>query len=141
MALNTNPIFGGTPIIGWDAAMTTANTSKDGTSGTTYTVFTAGADGAFLEKLVFQPIGNNVVSLARLFINNGGSTGTLLNNTLYDQINLPVISGFSEAAAFQPVERLLNLRLPPNYVVFLTLATAVASGWRVTAVGASLTAA
>lgn len=143
MARNTLPVFAGAPQVEWDsggAALTTGNVTKDGTSGTLHTVFTAGADGSLLEKIVFQPIGGNVATACRIFVNNGGSTGTAANNNLIDQFSLPLVTGFVETAGAIPIERYLNLRLPAGYRILVAIGTTVASGWRITGVGQSFTA-
>ena len=66
MTMNQNPVFGGAPQNKWDAAgaLTAANVAKDGT-GTTQVIFTASADGAFVEKVIARAIGTNVASVLR----------------------------------------------------------------------------
>lgn len=136
MAANTSPIYARTPHIGWGDAMTAANTAKDGASGTIYTVFTADAtEGSVLEALVFRSLGTNVATVARIFVNNGSSTGTAANNSLLGEITLNATT-VSEVAA-QPEYVWLPpngpLRLPANYVIFCTIGTAVSAGWKPTA--------
>lgn len=134
MVANTAPIFADTPNVEWATVLTTANTTKDLTSGTNALIFTAGADGAFVNFIVGQPHGTNVASLARVFINNGGSTGTAANNTYYGQIGLPAITN-SETAEVPSVVFPMNIAIPAGHTIYVTLATAVASGWQFTAVG------
>lgn len=135
MAANTAPIYTKQGAIQWNSAVTTANTTKDGTSGTLYTVFTADAtEGSFLRLLRFRAKGTNTASVARIFINNGSSTGTATNNSLYDEVTLPATTNI-ETAALSPAEVPMNIALPPNYVVFVTLGTTVAGGYAVTGVG------
>lgn len=134
MVANTAPIFPDTPNVSWGTVITAANTTKDLTSGTITLIFTAGADGAFINSIVGQPHGTNVASLARVFINNGSATGTAANNTYYGQIGLPAITN-SESAEVPNVNFPMNIGLPPGYTIYITLATAVAAGWQFTAVG------
>jgi hypothetical protein len=135
MVANTSPIFIDTPNIGGigNAAITAANTAKDGT-GTVTTVFTAGADGAFVQKLRARPIGTNVATVMRIFINNGSATSTATNNILYDEITLPATT-LSEVAALALYELPLNIALPAGYKLTVTLGTAVAAGYFVSVVG------
>ena len=81
MAANTSPIFVGTPNTGIYAGITAANTATDGT-GTVYTVFTAGANGSYVRRLLIKPLGTNVATVMRVFVNNGSSQGTAANNVL-----------------------------------------------------------
>ena len=134
MAANLAPIFSKVGKIGQQGTILTANTTKDGSSGTIYTVFTAGTEGAFLQKLKIRPKGTNVATVMRIFINNGGANTTAANNSLYDEVGL-VASTNIETAALLGVEYPMNIALPPNYTVFVTLGTAVAGGYSVTAVG------
>lgn len=134
MVANTAPIFPDVPNVEWAEVITTANTTKNLTSGTINLIFTAGADGAYINSIVGQPHGTNVASLARVFINNGSATTTAANNTLYGQIGLPAIT-LSEAAEVPSVSFPMNIGLPPGHTIYITLATAVAAGWQFTAVG------
>lgn len=134
MVANTAPIFADTPNVGWGTVITTANTTKDLTSGTITLIFTAGADGAFVNSIVGQPHGTNVASLARVFINNGATTATAANNTYYGQVGLPAITN-SENAEVANVTFPMNIALPAGYRIYVTLATAVAAGWQFTTVG------
>jgi hypothetical protein len=134
MVQNVEPIFPHIPNIGFTDAMTTANTTKDLTSGTIALTFTAGNDGAFLEKITGQPLGTNVASLARVFLNNGAVTTTASNNTYIGQIGLPAITN-SETAEVPSVALPLNIAIPAGWRVYVTLATAVAAGWEFTCFG------
>jgi len=138
MAANTSPIFTLTPKLTWFAgAVLTANTAKDGASGTVYSVFTAPAsDGAYVYKLRFRPIGTNVLTVARIFINNGSATTTAANNALFDEITLPATT-ISEVGAQPLYELAMNVALPANYVIFVTVATGVAAGFAVSCVAAN----
>lgn len=136
MAAGTNPIFVDTPRISWaTSAVTAANTAKDGASGTVYSVFTAGADGSYVTKLVARAAGTNASATSmRVFINNGGATTTAANNILFTEMTLPATT-LSEVAALPAYEVPLNIALPASYVIFVTIGTAVAAGYYVSAVG------
>ena len=115
--------------------LTAANTNKDGTSGTIAAVFTADAtEGGRIEKIIARPLGANVATVLRVFLNNGGGTGTAANNALIAEMTLPATT-LSEVAAQPAYELPLNLALPPGYVVFCTIGTAVAAGYMLSGVG------
>ena len=138
MAINTQPIFSKGGNIQWAApALTTANTAKDGT-GAVSTLFTAGADGAFVQKLVARPLGTNVATVLRVFINNGGVNTTASNNSLIAEMTLPATT-LSEVAAQPPYELPLNFALPAGYKLNATIGTVVAAGYQVSVLGGTYT--
>jgi hypothetical protein len=138
MAANTAPIFSLLGDIQWTvAAMTAANTTKDLSSGTNYLAFTADAtNGGFVQRIRFRSLGTNSnATVARVWINNSGSTGTATNNTLFDEITLTATTN-SEVASQSTFELPLNFALPPNYKIYITLGTAPTSaGWQATVIG------
>ena len=77
----TAPTFITTPTIG-SSVVSTANTNRDGT-GTTPTVFTAGASGALLEAIVFTADGNTTQGALRIFAEDGVAT------RIIDEVNVP----------------------------------------------------
>jgi len=134
MPANTSPIFSLTPKTSWGTtAITTANTAKDGT-GTVLTVYTAGANGSYVQRVRFRPSGTAVQTVARLFINNGSTNATAANNILFDEITLSAIT-LSETAAQPSFEIPMNFALPAGYVLNITIGTSVAAGWYVSAIG------
>lgn len=134
MPANTSPIFSLTPVNSWGTtAITTANTAKDGT-GTVLTVYTAGANGSYVQRVRFRPSGTAVQTVARLFINNGSTNATAANNILFDEITLSAIT-LSETAAQPSFEIPLNFALPAGYKLNITIGTTVAAGWYVSAIG------
>lgn len=135
MAANTAPIFSRLGDIQWIGAVLAANTTRDLTTGTNYLAFTADAtNGGRLEKLVIRPLGTNVATVLRVWLNNGSTPATAANNSLYEEITMPATT-LSEVAALTKQELILNLSLPVGYKVYITLGTAVAAGFGVTAVG------
>ena len=133
MVANTAPIFTDIPNIAFVNGLTAANTAKDGT-GTVETIFTAGADGAFVQKLKIRPRGTNVASVLRVFLNNGGSNATATNNALYEEISLPATTN-TETASIIGFDLPLNIALPAGWTIFVTIGTTVVGGHVVTAVG------
>ena len=136
MPANTSPIFTLSPDIQWAISATTANTTKDLSSGTTYQVFSAGTNGGYVQRIRFRTLGTNLAaSVGRVWLNNGSSTLVAANNVLWDEITLPATT-ISEVAAQSTYELPLNFALPPSYRIFVTLGTAPnAAGWSITVIG------
>ena len=133
-SLNTQPIYTASADTQWIGSATTANTTKDLTSGTAFLAFTASSGGGYVQRMRFRALGTNVATVARVFINNGGATGTTANNILWDEISLPATT-LSETSALPTYELPLNFALPPTYRLFVTVATAVAAGYAITVIG------
>jgi hypothetical protein len=130
MPANNNPIFTLSPDIQWPAAtLTAANTAKDGT-GTVSVIFTAGSNGAYITRLVARPLGTNVQSVLRVFINNGASNATPANNVLRHEMTLPATT-LSEVAAQPDYVLPLNIALKAGQAILCTLGTAVAAGYAI----------
>jgi hypothetical protein len=51
----------------------TANTALDG-SGTLYKLFTAGANGSYIQKIRFRPVGSPAATVCRIFISSSTTT-------------------------------------------------------------------
>jgi hypothetical protein len=137
MAANTDPIFSRAAMISWIGPIVTANTTPDLSTGTSYLLFTADAtNGGFVTKLRLHasPVGNTTATVLRLFINNGATTGTATNNSLFDEITLPATTA-SAVAATPNYEIPLNFALPPGYTLYATIGTGSANGWYATVIG------
>lgn len=132
--LNTQPIYTASADTQWIGAATVANTTKDLSTGTAYLAFTASATGGYVQRMRFRALGTNAVTVARVFINNGGDTGTTANNILWDEISLPATTN-SEVSALPTYELPLNFALPSNYRLFVTLGTVVVGGYAITVIG------
>jgi len=141
MAANTAPIFSGVGDIEWTTVQTAANTTYDGTLGTPAIVFSASIDGAFVQRIRFKASGSATATVARVFINNGQSTGSVGNNVLFDEITLAATTAI-QTAATAVYELPLNIALPPGYRILTTLGTvqSAGGGWYATAIGGSYTA-
>jgi hypothetical protein len=144
MVANTIPIYSKTGQISWNTAvLKTASTEKDGTGANVQTIFTAGADGARVERLRFRALGTNIATVLRVFINNGSSPATPANNTLYAEITIAATT-LSETAALL-LNELPNsidstafpLVLPAGYKIMVCVGTTISAGLAVTAVGSS----
>ena len=144
MAQNTNPIFPLTPVNSWVSGAAanaatpgvTANTTKDLTAGTIYgPIFTGKAvDGSRLDFIKARPLGTNVATVIRVWLNNGSATGTAANNALYLERTLSATS-VSETAELPDIILPLNISLPAGYRIYATFGTVVAAGFHLTAVG------
>lgn len=135
MAANTAPIFPRTPQVEWAQPVLAANTTTDLTSGTIYQVFAADAtEGSRVDYLQIMALGTNVATVLRVWINNGATTATAANNVMHKNITLPATT-LSQTAQLTEQQVNLDLSLPPGYKLYVTLGTAVAAGYGVTAVG------
>jgi hypothetical protein len=131
MPANTAPIYSATGAVDSVAANNaglivgpTANTAQDGT-GTLYKAFTAGANGSYVQKIRFRPVGSPAATVCRVFIST--STTTSATNTwLYDEITLPAVT-VSQTAASSVFELPLNFALDPNYLLYVTFGTSTGS--------------
>ena len=132
MAANVNPIYPLTPKVAWGKVLT-ANTAMDGT-GTQVTVYTAGANGARVDKLRCKALGTNVQTVLRVFVNNGATNATPTNNTLIAKLTLPATAASNTDGTIDRV-LLLDVALPATYVLNCAIGTTMATGWSITAEG------
>ena len=134
MAANTSPIFSRLSDNQWIGAVATANTTKDLTAGTIYLAFTAdAAEGGYVDKLVVQPLGTNIATVLRVWLNNGSATGTAANNTLLKDVTMAATTN-SETAAIGQTEVLLGFAIPAGYRIYVTVGTTVAAGFGVSVI-------
>lgn len=138
MAANTAPIFPIAPNV-WintsGSPITAANNLTTG-AGTLTQCFLAGANGSRIDRIRFkaEAAGNNVATVARIFINNGSATGTT-TTTYHGSILLPATTATANTD-FQPdLDYVMNLPLPAGYKVYVALGTAVANGWYAQGIG------
>ncbi len=139
----TQPQFGASAFIAWNtAAITAANTAKDGTgtvvtllkNGTEATTISSAANGTWVDYIQIEPIGTNVATVMRFWANNGGANTTAANNTLMASATCPASTN-SEVAALQPIIVPVKKWFPPSWNINVTIGTAVAAGFKVTAYG------
>lgn len=135
MPANTAPIYSATGAVDSVAANNaglvvgpTQNTSQtgSGTAGTDiFKLFTAGANGSYVQKIRFRPVGSPAATVCRVFISTSTSTSTT-NTWLYDEITLPAVT-VSQTAASSVFELPLNFALDPNYLLYVTFGTSTGS--------------
>lgn len=146
MAGNVSPIYskigkitvgvGTTNILGKASYRTS---SYLGTTSTAIepVIFTADAtNGSFVERIRFKALGTNVVSVARVWINNGSDQTVAANNSFYGEISLPATTGVTNAATVD-VDYPLNIALPAGYKILVGVSAVadLANGWVATAIG------
>lgn len=142
MAANTIPIYSKAGQIEWGTTLTTANTAMDGT-GTVVILFTAGADGARIERIRSKALGSNVATVLRIFINNGSDPTVAENNMLYAEKTILATTASATAALLTnelPDSADLTafpLVLPAGYRITATIGTTIASGLKVSVIGSS----
>jgi hypothetical protein len=132
MSANIHPIFPLTPQVGF-ATLTAANTNHDGT-GTVETVYTAGGDGARVDRIKVRALGTNVATVLRIFINNGSDASVAANNVLYMEATIASTT-LSEVAELADTVITLDTALPAGYKINVAIGTAVAAGLAVTCEG------
>jgi hypothetical protein len=137
MAQNTSPVFPLVPVINWvNTGAVTANTTTDLTSGTNYNSgFTANAtNGSRVDFVRVRALGTNVATVIRVWLNNGSTTATAANNTLFFERTLAATT-VSQVAELPDVILPINASLPAGYKIYYTFGTAVAAGYSVSVVG------
>ena len=131
MPANTSPIYsivGATDSTASNNSGTvsgpTANTAQDG-SGTLIKAFTAGANGSYVQKIRFRPVGSPAATVCRVFISSSSTTSATAS-WLYDEITLPAVT-VSQTAASSVFELPVNVALDPNYLLYVTFGTSTGS--------------
>jgi len=143
MAANTSPIFPLTPVVTWVSGTgatagtpgLAANTTTDLTSGTIYgPIQTAGANGARCDALKVRPLGTNVATVMRIWINNGSATATAANNVLFMERTLSATT-VSQTSELADILVPMNVSIPAGYKIYATFGTAVAAGFHIATMG------
>lgn len=112
MAANTIPIFTKTPHIGI-GVISTANSNRDGT-GTIETIFTAGADGSRIHRIIVKATVTTTAGTVRLFLYNG------TNYFLMRELAIPAVTVSATQGAYDLVLEFLGERaiiLPASYSI------------------------
>ena len=102
----------------------TANTALDG-SGTLTKAFTAGANGSYIQKKRFRPVGSPAATVCRVFVSTSTSTSAT-NTWLFDEITLPAVT-LSQTAASSVFELPLNFAIEASYLLYVTFGTSTGS--------------
>lgn len=133
---NNQPIFSRLGDVQWSNGVTAGNTATNIVAGTSYLTFTSdGTAGGYLQRIRFRPLGTNIATVARVWINNGSApSGATANNVLFDEVSLAA-STISTSSALANTELPLNFALPASYRLYVTLGTGVAAGYDVSVIG------
>ena len=137
MAQNTSPVFPLVPVVTWvNTGAVTANTTINLTAGTIFdSGLTANAtNGSRVDFIRVRALGSNVATVMRVWINNGSTTGTAANNTLFFERTLAATT-VSQIAEQPDVILPINVSLPAGYKIYYTFGTAVAAGFGIQVVG------
>lgn len=128
MSVTATPVFPQAPNSG-GLVVAAANTALDGT-GTTVLLFTAGANGARVERVSLIHLGTNAASVFRLFYNNGSTPATAANNRLIWECTLPA-NTLSQTAASAPLPEYIPstpLMLKAGERLYGSVGTVIAAG-------------
>jgi hypothetical protein len=145
MAGNAQPLYSAAPRID-SAKMSTlgsgivvgpsANTATDGSGANTYPCFVSGANGSYLQKIVFRPIGSPATTVARIFFCNNlgafpgtwtaGTTNTAANTSLYAEITLPAWT-LTQLLQSVWLELPFGFAIPTGFGVLVTFGTSTGS--------------
>lgn len=135
MAANNNPIFskgGGQQWANTDGdggsagPLKTQNTALDGT-GTLLTVYTAPADGGYVEDLICSHAGTNIQSVIRVWLAKATGTG-VADAIKIAELTLPAVTAAANAGLPQP--RIpIRMAIPAGYRLRVALGTTVANGY------------
>lgn len=128
MALNSTPIFTKAPELG-PVSIATANANLDGT-GTIGTVYTAGADGAFVHRVWMKAIVTTTAGMLRFYIYDGA------DYFLIHEEAIPAITKSATVAAWEGVWD-CRLRLEASHS--LRASTEKAETFKIVAEAESLT--
>jgi len=150
MPANTSPIYSIAPHIESAASNTsgtvvgpTANTAQDGTGAATYVVFTAGANGSYVQKVVFRSVVSPAATVARLYVctatgaYTAGTTNTATNTMLLGEISLPAVT-LSQTVQSPTLEVGLNFALAASTKLIVSFGTstgAAGTGYSVVGIG------
>lgn len=149
MAANTQPIFSkkqNASNVGIWTSSLTGNTTSDGTStiGTSSVlIFTAGADGAKIDRIRLFPAGSTAATattatVARFYTSTVTSGATTRSNTIpFAEIACPAQTTDQTATATSPLEIPCGFVLPANQTILVSMhhAAAANTSWAFTVFG------
>lgn len=133
--LNTLPIYVGTPDISLVGSIvgSSANTATDGTGANTYLVFTAGASGSFVYKVILKCVSTTAATVARLWYCSAtgafsaGTTNTAANTTMIAELTLAAFTASNTTASPQ-YEIPVNFPIPANTKILISFGTSTGAG-------------
>lgn len=134
MTANTAPIYSRYPSVsnnngtGMNQAVTAAANDYTGVSANNSLIFTAGSDGAYIQRVRLKACGTNVPSVMRFYVNNGSTNTAAANNTFFSEVALLATTATITGATMD-VDVPCNFGIDPSFRLFMGLGTAVAAGW------------
>lgn len=150
MPANTNPIFTKTPNVGRVSIPTTnALAASNGASAGTgtsmmYKVFTAGADGSFIERIRFFTVASaagvtGVATTLRAFLStvaNPGAT-TASDTFLIGEVSAAAQSSSNSTNATNYVDMVLNMPIPAGTFIHVAqhVAQTTNQNWNAVSIG------
>jgi hypothetical protein len=136
MTANINPIYSRLGSVatdngtGMSQLVTAAANDYTGISANNVLLFTADpTNGSFVQRIRFKAGGtNSSASVARIYINNGSVHTTATNNAFYGEVSLQATTATIVAATVE-IDYPMGFALPPGYMLYWGLGTAVTAGW------------
>ena len=127
MPANTSPIFPLTPKTPITTVLTTANTALDGT-GAVVELYTAGANGGYVEQIKIQHLGtNSSATVFRVFLNNGSTNATATNNALLYEETIAA-NTLSQVAKSVETSITCGIAIQAGYKLYATIGTTITAG-------------
>jgi hypothetical protein len=141
MEPNKKPIYPVKIKTAWNTApITTGTTSVDGTGAAVDIMPAVGENGARVDQILVRPLGTNVATVMRFYLSNGLTNAVAANQTLVHEVTMPATTA-SQVAALAGMDVAIAKNegefacpipvIPPGYKLFVTIGTAVASGFKV----------
>lgn len=131
--MTSTPIFGQTPQIDVSKAWvngTTANTKNDGT-GTIGTdillIFTAGANGSYIDKIRLHPCGTTAATattatVGRIYLSTKTSGGTTNADThLWQEVACPAQTTDQTTTATTPIDIPMGIRIEASTTILFSM--------------------
>lgn len=124
MAKNIDPIYPVTPNISWATDVTVANNTADISTGTSYLVFTAGANGSYVSDIVVKmsPGVSTAATVMRAWLNNGAATTTVGNSVMIGEVSIPATTN-SASQAMPDICLPIRRAIPAAYRIYVTVGT------------------
>jgi hypothetical protein len=106
----SSPVFAVAPEIGM-AQVSTANTNRDGTTGTYVTLVTAAASGTRVAEIVTQATVTTTAGMVRLFLTDGSTT------RMFDEISISAATVSASVKGNRVSTLYTNLVLPSGWSI------------------------
>jgi len=133
---NTSPLFSRIANMGI-TTLTTGNSDHTGSGANTVILWTADpTNGGRADSAIAVPLGTNVATVLRIWVNNGGAPSTIANNALVSETTMAATT-ISEVIAQSVTLVPLALALPAGWRLLAAVSTTIAAGIAVTVAGGS----